>query len=612
MSTKKTIAKSFTVSTIEDGTNAPFYNEEWYAWSNVESTVDATKSPFEEPYAGWSESIPQQGSYAYLWKKIVKYTYNDTTGQYDQEPAQYFRMSGTNGTSINVKGTIDYAYNSSSVFPPPYSSLNGRRAIAKEDNKIWVCQQVQPNQYAWTPSGNTASDGFSYTVVQGNFNGSYQSTSVLTGHLVMWSNAANDWIDLGKFKGENGTTYYTHYAWATNVVFAAGTLPIPAGQTNRPNSTSVTGGSLEPSEDGSKPYTGILIDTKVSASTVYENYTWSYAKGDKGDIGKVGRFFYYAGDWNASDNSQTFLVNDATTPFFSKAGSNSKDYYVFNMFYDDGKNHYLTMKGMADDSAKVRGQIDWTKAPWQVMWDDYKYLISEAIFADFAKLGSFIVSGDWLISTNGTINGTAYVNGASYNGAPAYTWFEPAYPNTDHTKTVTIGGQQVTVHNFIPNFCVDGLTGTTFQTSGVFSGFIKKKKIVITTDNISEYTKDYSHGSFTYKNILLEKCGTFIEVGNGVNYTIMMPFFSKKTTGMTEEEKDEIRSYIGTKVIIYNKTGTILDVYLNNSVTESDTKLMNNNTCCCFECVLWREYVSDGYYEVVKWVVVEDSDGKIV
>ena len=503
MGAKKSISNSFTVSTVEDGVNTPFYNEEWYAWSNVESTVDATTSPFEEPYAGWSESIPQQGSYAYLWKKIVKYTYNDTTGQYDQEPAQYFRMSGTNGTSINVKGTINYAYNSSSVFPPPTSSLNGRRAIAKEDNKIWVCQQVQPNQYAWTPSGNTASDGFSYTVVQGNFNGSYQSTSVLTGHLVMWSNAANDWIDLGKFKGENGTTYYTHYAWATNVVFAAGTLPIPAGQTNRPNSTSVTGGSLEPSEDGSKPYMGILIDTKVSASTVYENYTWSYAKGDKGDTGKVGRFFYYAGDWDASDNSQTFLINDATTPFFSKAGSNSDDYYVFNKFYDDGQNHYLTMKGMADASVKVGGQIAWNEAPWQEMWDDFKYLISEAIFAAFAKLGSFIVSGDWLISTNGTINGTAYVNGASYNGAPAYTWFEPAYPNTDHTKTVTISGQQVTVHNFIPNLAFDGRTGKTYQndayikgtihaTNGEFNGTIKTEMMYSKCQVVDSVTTSYT------------------------------------------------------------------------------------------------------------------------
>ena len=493
MGAKKSISNTFTVTTVVDGTNAPFYNEEWYAWSNVESTVDATTSPFEEPYAGWSESIPQQGSYAYLWKKIVKYTYNDTTGQYDQEPAQYFRMSGTNGTSINVKGTIDYAYNSSSVFPPPTSSLNGKRAIAKADNKIWVCQQVQPNQYAWTPSGNTASDGFSYTVVQGNFNGNYQSTSVLTGHLVMWSNAANDWIDLGKFKGENGTTYYTHYAWATDVVFAAGTLPIPAGQTNRPNSTSVTGGSLEPSEDGSKPYIGILIDTKVSASTVYENYTWSYAKGDKGDIGKVGRFFYFGGTFDSSDSTQTFVVNDAQAPYFEHTVDGKKRYHVFN--YET--NGSYTMSQMWAISS------DWNNAPWEAMTNDFKYLISEAIFANFAELGSFIVSGDWLISTNGTINGAAYVNGASYNGAPAYKWFEPAYPNTDHTKTVTISGQQVTVHNFIPNFCVDGLTGKTYQndayikgtihaTNGEFNGTIKTEMMYSKCQVVDSVTTSYT------------------------------------------------------------------------------------------------------------------------
>jgi hypothetical protein len=335
-------------------------------------------------------------------------------------------------------------------------------------------------------------------------------------------------------------------------------------------------------------------------------------KGDEGARGKVGRFFYFGGTFNPQDNDPThvFVVNDAQAPYFehsetvtTQSGTTTiKRYHVFN--YET--NGSYTMSHMWAISS------NWNNKPWEVMTNDFKYLITEAIFARFAKLGSFIVSGDWLISTNGTINGTAYVDGESYNGAPAYTWFDPAYPNTSVNTTHTVNGTTWTGYNFVPNYCVDGRTGTTFQTSGVFSGFIKKKKIVITTDNISEYTKDYSHGSFTYKYILLEKCGTFIEVGNGVNYDIIMPFFSKHITGMTEEEKDEVRSYIGTKVIIYNKTGTVLGVFLNNSVTASETKLMNNNTCCCFECVLWKEYVSDGYYEVVKWVVVEDSDGKIV
>jgi hypothetical protein len=406
-----------------------------------------------------------------LWKKIVKYTYNEATGQYDQEPAQYFRMSGTNGTSINVKGTIDYAYNSSSVFPPPTSSLNGKNAIAKEDNKIWVCQQVQPNQYAWTPSGNIASDGFSYTVVQGNFNGNYQSTSVLTGHLVMWSNAASDWIDLGKFKGENGTTYYTHYAWATNVVFAAGTLPIPAGQTNRPNSTSVTGGSLEPSEDGSKPYMGILIDTKVSASTVYENYTWSYAKGDKGDIGKVGRFFYYAGVWDDIASSDSFEVSDAQAPYFQYGGTSATpNYWVFN----PSSNGTYTKGQMGTPSS--------SSANWEQMTNDFKYIITEALFADFAKLGWFIVSGRWLISQHGTINGQASTN---------YTAFDTSHPFDD------IGT------NFIPNFCVDGLTGETYQndayikgtihaTNGEFNGTIKTEMMYSKCQTVDELTTSYT------------------------------------------------------------------------------------------------------------------------
>ena len=262
--------------------------------------------------------------------------------------------------------------------------------------------------------------------------------------------------------------------------------------------------------------TGMASGITFTVSASYSGKTYSAnvtvaligaAKGGVGERGKVGRFFYYARDWDASNNSDTFLINDATTPFFSNAGSDSKHYYVFNKFFDDSQNHYLTMKDMADASEKVGGQIDWNKAPWQVMTDDIKYLITEAIFTDFAKLGSFIVSGDWLISTNGTINGTAYVNGASYYGAPAYTWFDPAYPNTDHTKKVTIGGgQQVTVHNFIPNLAFDGRTGTTYQqdahikgeiiaTSGSFTGVVHAAMMYgtqLTVNNPNTSVKKYA------------------------------------------------------------------------------------------------------------------------
>jgi len=45
------------------------------------------------------------------------------------------------------------------------------------------------------------------------------------------------------------------------------------------------------------------------------------------------------------------------------------------------------------------------------IWTEMKnldYVISKAIFSDFAKFGSFIINGDWMISQHGTLGGVDY------------------------------------------------------------------------------------------------------------------------------------------------------------------------------------------------------------
>ena len=261
-----------------DGESAPFYTREWYAWSNVVSTASATESPFEsqEPYSGWSTSIPNQGSDAYLWKKIVTYTWNAITRTYIAGIPQYFRMSGTNGTSISVKGNVTYAYDSVSDFPSPQDT--SAKAVAKTSNTIYT-RTYYSQSYHWTANGN-ASDGDAYTVDSGSFGG-----KSLTNHLIMWSSEANEWIDLGQFKGESGVTYYTHIAWATSVTLSQSELPIPSGQTNRPNAlaANISGFSITPLSGVSYAWMGYLIDTNSSDSQVKQNYTWQRNKGEKGD-----------------------------------------------------------------------------------------------------------------------------------------------------------------------------------------------------------------------------------------------------------------------------------------------------------------------------------------
>lgn len=171
--------------------------------------------------------------------------------------------------------------------------------------------------------------------------------------------------------------------------------------------------------------------------------------GSQGERGKIGRFFYFGGTFNAADTTQTFIVNDAQAPYFehsetvtTQSGTTTiKRYHVFN--YDT--NGTYTMAQMW----AIRN--NWNYKPWESMTNDFKYLITEAIFGSYAHFGSSIINGDWLLSQHGTING-----GASTN----YQAFDPSHPN-DNTGS-----------NFIPNYCVDLLLGKSYQNDAVIRGTI--------------------------------------------------------------------------------------------------------------------------------------------
>lgn len=224
--------------------------------------------------------------------------------------------------------------------------------------------------------------------------------------------------------------------------------------------------------------------------------------GSQGERGKTGRFYYYSGfDWDASNTTDKFVVNDAQVPFFSKAGSNSNQYYVFNR-KETPSGGEMTMAQMAAETS-VGGRIQWNKTPWEVMADDLKYLITEAIFGQYAHFGSAIINGDWMISQNGTYGGNTPID---------YTKFDPAYPSTSVYTNHTVNGATWLGYNFVPNYAVDLLTGKTYMTSAEVRGTIRADNLYhgITFVSVQDaytnykwYCKPYSvygESSYYYKN----------------------------------------------------------------------------------------------------------------
>ena len=233
MSAKKSISNSFTVNTVEDGESAPYYFQEWFAWSNDASTSSVTTAPTID--GSWATSIPSQGSYAYLWRKSIRYVWNENTRQYSAETAQYFRMSGTNGTSIRTRGQVANAS----------SRGNGTATIITDSGTQTI----------------TLSDGDAVTQLD-------------NGHLYQWvTEGGGKWLDLGQFKGESGKTYYTHIAWATKVNYNS------SGEV-----TSVEGFTPDKSpNDTTHLWMGVLVNESSGADPSYStSYTWSYTKGVDG------------------------------------------------------------------------------------------------------------------------------------------------------------------------------------------------------------------------------------------------------------------------------------------------------------------------------------------
>lgn len=175
---------------------------------------------------------------------------------------------------------------------------------------------------------------------------------------------------------------------------------------------------------------------------------------DKEKHGDIHRFYYYAGEWR-DDNTQGSIVTDLEAPFFSYTdGQGNVSYWVFNP-QETGMYSWSEM-GVPHEGT--------TSSPsaWVRMESDLKYLITEAIFSNYAQFGSAIINGDWLLSMNGTIDGVLYENGALYGGMPAYTYFNPSDPTGMNTQ-----------HVFVPNYCVDLRVGDSFMRNALIRGGVR-------------------------------------------------------------------------------------------------------------------------------------------
>lgn len=169
--------------------------------------------------------------------------------------------------------------------------------------------------------------------------------------------------------------------------------------------------------------------------------------GEQGPQGKIGRNFYYKGLWSNYATTDSFTVTDSEAPYFALPKSGNPNEFNYWVWVGSNGTFNFTQANMPSSS----------NANWQLMVTDFRYIITEGVFTDFAKLGSGVFNQDWLYSQYGagalnvwsgqdtrTSNKYIQVGNTSYNPSASASASNPAYVSSANHFSV-IRGRKYTV-----------------------------------------------------------------------------------------------------------------------------------------------------------------------
>lgn len=252
------------------------------------TSSSATTVPANCYYLFWQDApVAPTSDFPYLWMKIVKKTWNESTQSYDSGTARYSRVTGEKGDN-----GADAPYIELSRSTILYQANNDGYSIASQNFDITYSLKVKGNTCTISSTSSISISLPSDVTVVSGTKTTYGCTINCTHNKIM-----SGVITITITGTYNGVTYT-----------ATGTITVDSSRQGE------QGGPGEP--------------------------------GKPGERGKVGRFYYYAGVFDVSDTTTQFLVNDAQSPFFAY---NNK-YWVYNP-EDNPSGGTTTMSAMGTPSS---------------------------------------------------------------------------------------------------------------------------------------------------------------------------------------------------------------------------------------------------------------------
>lgn len=319
-------------------------------------------------------------------------------------------------------------------------------------------------------------------------------------------------------------------------------------------------------------------------------------------------FYYFAGEFN-DETEYTSTAHEA--PYVSYTYKESVTIGGVATTIDKTQYYMLVAETnrLASGSSSILVTPQDTEADgiWELMTSDFKYIIAQAFFAEFAKLGSAIFCGDWMISQWGR-------NASGGELSEDYRKFDPSNP---------LGGA------WIPNVFIDFSKGEVYALGGkiritqsaayfdnvVVSGLMKRKKTLITKNNWQKYIMrrgtdaiQTAKGHFIYD---IDKIGSWVEIDGsmkevgGENFpVIVLPSFDAVSynNGCLGMTKDDVRAFIGAEIMISNKSDVGLKMLVFVGGLANTVQAVTNSVFTA-KCILSGDGGSGMQDEKIDWEI---------
>lgn len=477
--------------------------------SNTQTYNFEQKQITTTPDKNWSKTIPSGSSPLYViaataygngatdtiasneWSTPTIMAQNGANGNNGLNSATVFLyIRGATQPTTKPTGTFNYNFSTGALTPQTGASLNGwsQQIPSSNDMPCWVIQATASNV--------------------GNVDAISQNEWSSVSELV------RDGSD-----GNGIASIYNYYALSTQGTTINDTTP--------PTIVG-TWDTQQPTPTAQYPYVWQKTTTNYTHSQSVTRYILVAVRGNDGtgEQGKMGRNIYFAGEWIEKTPADTFDVTDFQAPYF---------------IYENNKWVWVGDNGTYNINSTNRPSMQ--NSNWELMVSDFKYLISQAIFTEFARLGEWLFNGDYMFSNDGKDsngNTTSYDDGGRYYGDG----------NSGNT--------------YIPNLVMNAQSGKMWAKNIILQGVINNMIQEINTLN------DFDNIGYYYNNIYYCNpldVGTYIRCNLDQNRVrVMLPraYTTKNPTeqgqagswtidGIKENGQqftlDEIRQCVGKKII---------------------------------------------------------------